>query len=201
MDEPERGHRAAISEKPPARTENKWMDEQRRRVDEVVLHEGLHELATAEHHHVPIRPSFDPRDGFRHVALEQRRVRPWQRLSERCRRDALLCVVHGVGEGLSFCWARTWRSPGTRGGFRHDGWALPYNDPVMGEVAGEDMARGGAIRLGRRTLSSSGRPGACMMPSSVKLVNTVTLPIHPSLRVDDFARRSIRATALPGRLH
>lgn len=39
----------------------------------------------------------------------------------------------------------------TRGGFRHGGWALPYNDPVMGKVAGEGMAEGGAILLGRRT--------------------------------------------------
>jgi dihydrofolate reductase len=39
----------------------------------------------------------------------------------------------------------------TRGGFRHGGWALPYNDPVMGKVAAEGMAGGGAILLGRRT--------------------------------------------------
>jgi dihydrofolate reductase len=39
----------------------------------------------------------------------------------------------------------------TRGGFQHGGWALPYNDPVMGKVAAEGMAGGGAILLGRRT--------------------------------------------------
>ncbi|SRR6266508_2108474 len=39
----------------------------------------------------------------------------------------------------------------TRGGFRHGGWALPYNDPVLGQVASEGMAGGGAILLGRRT--------------------------------------------------
>ena len=33
----------------------------------------------------------------------------------------------------------------TRGGFQHGGWALPYNDPVMGKVAAEGMAGGGAI--------------------------------------------------------
>ena len=38
-----------------------------------------------------------------------------------------------------------------RGGFRHGGWALPYNDRVMGRVMGERMARGGALLLGRRT--------------------------------------------------
>jgi dihydrofolate reductase len=39
----------------------------------------------------------------------------------------------------------------TRGGFQHGGWAQPYNDPVMGKVAAEGMAGGGAILLGRRT--------------------------------------------------
>jgi dihydrofolate reductase len=39
-----------------------------------------------------------------------------------------------------------------RGGFAHGGWALPYNDPVMGRVMGERMAaRTGALLLGRRT--------------------------------------------------
>jgi len=39
----------------------------------------------------------------------------------------------------------------TRGGFRYGGWAQPYNDPVMGKVAADGMAGGGAILLGRRT--------------------------------------------------
>jgi dihydrofolate reductase len=38
-----------------------------------------------------------------------------------------------------------------RGGFQHGGWAQPYNDPVMGSVAAEGMATGGALLLGRRT--------------------------------------------------
>ena len=38
-----------------------------------------------------------------------------------------------------------------RGGFEHGGWAAPYADPVMAEVAGEGMATNGGILLGRRT--------------------------------------------------
>jgi dihydrofolate reductase len=38
-----------------------------------------------------------------------------------------------------------------RGGFEHGGWALPYNDAVMGRVMGEMMAQGGALLFGRRT--------------------------------------------------
>ena len=38
-----------------------------------------------------------------------------------------------------------------RGGFEHGGWALPYNDEVMGRVMGEGMAQSGALLLGRRT--------------------------------------------------
>jgi dihydrofolate reductase len=38
-----------------------------------------------------------------------------------------------------------------RGGFRHGGWAVPYADPVQGEVAAESMSTTGALLLGRRT--------------------------------------------------
>lgn len=38
-----------------------------------------------------------------------------------------------------------------RGGFDHGGWAAPYADPVMGQVAGESMATSGALLFGRRT--------------------------------------------------
>jgi dihydrofolate reductase len=38
-----------------------------------------------------------------------------------------------------------------RGGFDRGGWAQPYNDPVMGRVAAEGMAKEGSLLLGRRT--------------------------------------------------
>src|SRR6266508_4211443 len=38
-----------------------------------------------------------------------------------------------------------------RGGFKHGGWALPFNDEVMFEAMGERMAKGGSLLLGRRT--------------------------------------------------
>jgi hypothetical protein len=38
-----------------------------------------------------------------------------------------------------------------RGGFDGGGWALPYNDAVLGGVMGEGMAKTGALVLGRRT--------------------------------------------------
>lgn len=39
----------------------------------------------------------------------------------------------------------------TRDGFDRGGWALPYNDPVMGRVMGQGMTAEGALLLGRRT--------------------------------------------------
>jgi dihydrofolate reductase len=39
----------------------------------------------------------------------------------------------------------------TRGGFERGGWAQAANDPVMGRVMGEGMAKTGALLLGRRT--------------------------------------------------
>ena len=38
-----------------------------------------------------------------------------------------------------------------RDGFAHGGWAIPYNDAVMGQKMGERMGRDGALLLGRRT--------------------------------------------------
>jgi dihydrofolate reductase len=38
-----------------------------------------------------------------------------------------------------------------RGGFEHGGWAVPYNDAVMGRVMGQGMAEGGPLLFGRRT--------------------------------------------------
>jgi dihydrofolate reductase len=38
-----------------------------------------------------------------------------------------------------------------RGGFSHGGWALPYNDRVMGSAMGAGMARTRALLFGRRT--------------------------------------------------
>ena len=38
-----------------------------------------------------------------------------------------------------------------RGGFEHGGWAVPYNDEIMGEVMAEGMADPGPLLLGRRT--------------------------------------------------
>jgi dihydrofolate reductase len=38
-----------------------------------------------------------------------------------------------------------------RGGFKHGGWAIPYNDAVMGKVMAKGMAQGGSLLLGRRT--------------------------------------------------
>lgn len=39
----------------------------------------------------------------------------------------------------------------TRGGFAHGGWAIPYNDAVMGQVMGKGMSAGGSLLFGRRT--------------------------------------------------
>ena len=38
-----------------------------------------------------------------------------------------------------------------RGGFKHGGWAVPYADGVMAQVAGEGMGKPGSLLFGRRT--------------------------------------------------
>jgi dihydrofolate reductase len=48
------------------------------------------------------------------------------------------------------------QSPGrpdedTRGGFKHGGWGLPYNDAVMAKAMAEGMSQEGDLLFGRRT--------------------------------------------------
>lgn len=38
-----------------------------------------------------------------------------------------------------------------RGGFKHGGWALPFNDAVKGQAMAEGMSRGADLLFGRRT--------------------------------------------------
>ena len=62
-----------------------------------------------------------------------------------------------------------------RGGFAHGGWAMPYADPVMGQVMAEGMAGSGSLLLGRRTYEDffSFWPGQTGNPISEVLDNTL----------------------------
>jgi dihydrofolate reductase len=70
-----------------------------------------------------------------------------------------------------------------RGGFAHGGWALPYNDEVMGRVAAQDMAGAGSLLLGRRTYEDffsfwphqTGNPFTEVLDNTRKYVASTTL--------------------------
>jgi dihydrofolate reductase len=70
-----------------------------------------------------------------------------------------------------------------RGGFEHGGWALPYNDEVMGRVMGERMARGSALLLGRRTYQDF----AAFWPEQAD---------NPFTEVLDLAQKYVASTTL-----
>ena len=71
----------------------------------------------------------------------------------------------------------------TRGGFEHGGWALPYNDEVMGKVLAENMAGAGPLVLGRRTYEDfygfwpkqTANPFTEVLDSTRKYVGSTTL--------------------------
>jgi dihydrofolate reductase len=85
-----------------------------------------------------------------------------------------------------------------RGGFEHGGWALPYNDAVMGRVMGEGMAKGGPLLLGRRTYedfagfwpNQKDNPFAAVLNNVRKYVASTTLkePLPCIRRVAALAR-------------
>ena len=59
----------------------------------------------------------------------------------------------------------------TRGGFEHGGWAVPYNDEIMGKVMAEGMADPGPLLLGRR-LFGDGGPAATLRLVDAKPTTT-----------------------------
>ena len=71
-----------------------------------------------------------------------------------------------------------------RDGFKHGGWAPPYFDQVMGDVAAEGMAKGGAMLFGRRTFEQfasfwstqpDDNPFAAVLNNRQKYVASTTL--------------------------
>ena len=76
-----------------------------------------------------------------------------------------------------------------RGGFTHGGWAIGYNDEVMGQAMGKGMAQTGAMLFGRRTYEdfvtiwsrrTDGNPFTAHMNGAQKYVasNTLTEPLE-----------------------
>lgn len=71
----------------------------------------------------------------------------------------------------------------TRDGFTRGGWALPYQDPVLGRRMGEAMASTGALLLGRRTYldfagywpRQTGNPFTPVLDALPKYVASTTL--------------------------
>ncbi|MFG3297935.1 dihydrofolate reductase family protein [Micromonospora chersina] len=71
----------------------------------------------------------------------------------------------------------------TRDGFTRGGWAVPYNDPVLGRKMGEGMASTGALLLGRRTWADfagywprqTGNPFTPVLDALPKYVASTTL--------------------------
>jgi dihydrofolate reductase len=64
----------------------------------------------------------------------------------------LLVVNHVTLDGVMQAPGRADEDP--RGGFEHGGWAIPGNDPVMGQAMAEGLAGDGSLLLGRRTYES-----------------------------------------------
>lgn len=71
-----------------------------------------------------------------------------------------------------------------RGGFKHGGWALPYNDEVMNNAMGAGMANSGPMLFGRRTYEDfasvwphmpADNPYAAVLNRAQKYVASTTL--------------------------
>ena len=99
-----------------------------------------------------------------------------------------------------------------RGGFEHGGWALPYNDAVMGRVMGEGMSQGGPLLLGRRTYEDfaaawpeqKDNPFTEVLNNAQKYVASTTLQeplpwINSTLLEGDAAEAVARLKEQPGK--
>jgi dihydrofolate reductase len=74
-----------------------------------------------------------------------------------------------------------------RGGFEHGGWAVPYNDPVKGQMMAAGMAGAGPLLFGRRTYED-------FFSVWPKRTN------NPFTRVLDEAQKYVVSTTLTGPL-
>jgi dihydrofolate reductase len=99
-----------------------------------------------------------------------------------------------------------------RGGFTHGGWALPYNDEVLGQVMAKGMADSGPLLLGRRTYEDfygfwprqTDNPFTEVLDNTLKYVASTTLaeplPWRNSRLLDgDAAEAVARLKQQPGK--
>ncbi len=98
----------------------------------------------------------------------------------------------------------------TRGGFEHGGWALPYSDPVMAQVAGAGMAASPDLLFGRRTYEDfysvwpnrTDNPFTDLLNNTQKYVASTTLreplPWKNSTLLDGDAAESVGALKAQG---
>jgi dihydrofolate reductase len=72
----------------------------------------------------------------------------------------------------------------TRGGFKHGGWAIPYNDAVKGKAMAEGMAEGGDLLFGRLTYEDFFKvwPGRTDNPFTEVLDNTQKYVVSSTLK-------------------
>jgi CubicO group peptidase (beta-lactamase class C family) len=98
---------------------------------------------------------FDMATGITFAVTKNRLTQDFNAASEiarardRIRRMKLTVVCNLTLDGVMQAPAA--RDEDTRGGFTRGGWAVPYQDQVMGAEMGKSMARGGGLLLGRRT--------------------------------------------------
>jgi len=99
-----------------------------------------------------------------------------------------------------------------RGDFEHGGWATPYADPVIGSVAAEGIAKGGALLLGRRTYedfasfwpNQTDNPFTAVLTNTQKYIASTTLEeplpwINSTLLKGDVAKEVARLKEQPGK--
>jgi dihydrofolate reductase len=99
-----------------------------------------------------------------------------------------------------------------RGGFKHGGWAVPYGDKVLADVAAEGMAKGGGLLFGRRTYEDfaafwpkqTDNPFTAVLNDTQKYVVSTTLkePLawsHSTLLKGDAADAVAKLKRKPGK--
>jgi hypothetical protein len=97
VDEPKRLERAAGGEVPFAAAHDEWVDHHPVPVHEIVLNQCFHELSAADYVKIPAVLLLQLEHGLDDVAVEHRRVFPFEWLGERPRGHilGLLCSVAG----------------------------------------------------------------------------------------------------------
>src|SRR5207253_5383504 len=179
VDQPQRCLRAT-GKQPPSTAQYERSNHQQILVDQIGGHQRADQDAATHDHEIRGRALLELGHGGRNVAMQQSRVRPVEPRCRVARGDVLVNAIERVLERAA---------PAVPGGQellvgappKQPHAIPPIRSPILATVASSPYGIPQPPSANPSRVSSSGRPGPCITPSSVTQFITITFPISSPL--------------------